>query len=418
LPAEQAISKEEEAILWKSLAHIPEIYREPLVLFYREHQSIETVAANLDLTEDAVKQRLSRGRKMLQEQVLAFVEGTLQRTNPGKAFTLAVLASLPALTFSAKAATVGTLAKGGAAKTAGTMGLFGVLLGPLIVFLPNYLGYRMAMSTARSEDERKYIKAFFRKVALVTLAAAIPFVAVVLWLSRYQSDHSYLSGVFATGLCLILLSTMWLLIPSRRKQREQSANLLAREYGGVFPKPMFEYRSAWSLFGLPLVHICIGDRFAFLKKPIKAWIAIGNCAIGGLFAFGSLAIAPVSVGGFAAGALSFGGLSAGIVALGGVALGVWPLFGGLLIGWQAFGGCITVAWSAANGDFALAHDYALGRFANALQVNNDLARQFIGSNVMGRCAEFIERHWLWINLIWIVPFFVQWLVLRRGKQQN
>ncbi|HSY74229.1 MAG TPA: RNA polymerase sigma factor, partial [Dongiaceae bacterium] len=56
LPTEQTISNEEQAILWRSLEKIPEIYREPLVLFYREHQSIETVAANLELTEDNVKQ--------------------------------------------------------------------------------------------------------------------------------------------------------------------------------------------------------------------------------------------------------------------------------------------------------------------------------------------------------------------------
>ncbi len=33
LPAEQTISNEEQAILWRSLERIPEIYREPLVLF-------------------------------------------------------------------------------------------------------------------------------------------------------------------------------------------------------------------------------------------------------------------------------------------------------------------------------------------------------------------------------------------------
>jgi len=65
LPIEQTISNEEQAILCRSLERIPQIYREPLVLFYREHQSIEAVAQNLELTEDAVKQRLSRGRKML-----------------------------------------------------------------------------------------------------------------------------------------------------------------------------------------------------------------------------------------------------------------------------------------------------------------------------------------------------------------
>src|SRR4030095_14862829 len=47
LPSEDAVSREEEGILWRSLENIPEIYREPLILFYREYQSIEAVAAEL-----------------------------------------------------------------------------------------------------------------------------------------------------------------------------------------------------------------------------------------------------------------------------------------------------------------------------------------------------------------------------------
>src|SRR4029077_11952770 len=97
LPSEEAVSREEEAILWRSLEKIPELYREPLILFYREHQSIEAVAEELELSEDAVKQRLSRGRKLLQEEVHAFVQGALERTNPSKAFTIGVLASLPVM---------------------------------------------------------------------------------------------------------------------------------------------------------------------------------------------------------------------------------------------------------------------------------------------------------------------------------
>src|SRR5436309_8510005 len=114
LPSDYTISREEEAILWRSIERIPESYREPLVLYYREHQSVENVALVLDLSEDAVKQRLSRGRKLLHEQVLAFVEGALERTNPGKAFTIGVVAALPAFTVSGKAATFGAAAaKGG-----------------------------------------------------------------------------------------------------------------------------------------------------------------------------------------------------------------------------------------------------------------------------------------------------------------
>jgi RNA polymerase sigma factor (sigma-70 family) len=223
-PPEQAISKEEEAIFWRSLERIPEIYREPLVLFYREHQSIEAVARDLELSEDAVKQRLSRGRKMLHEQVLAFVEGALERTKPDKAFTLAVLSSLPGLTISAKAATVGAAAKGSAtAKAAGAMGLFSAFFGPLVVIFPNYIGYRIGLAGAQSDEECGSIKAFYRKAGVITLGLFLPFAALVLWLSRNQNDRSYLSGLLATGLVMIYLPT-FLPLPSPR--RGKAANIM------------------------------------------------------------------------------------------------------------------------------------------------------------------------------------------------
>ena len=93
-PVQEAVSREEAAAVWRALAEIPETYREPLVLYYREQQSVERVAQALELSEDAVKQRLSRGRKMLRAQVSALVEKTLARTRPGEALAMAVLAAL------------------------------------------------------------------------------------------------------------------------------------------------------------------------------------------------------------------------------------------------------------------------------------------------------------------------------------
>ena len=395
LPVEYTISQEEQAILWRSLEKIPEIYREPLVLFYREQKSIEAVAESLELSEDAVKQRLSRGRKLLHEQVRLFVEGALERTNPGKAFTVGVLAALPALSFSAKAATVGAAVKGGStAKAAGIMGVFGVLLGPVMVFLPNYLGYRMSLAGAQSEAERQGIKALYRKIALITLGVCIPFAAVMLWCTRHQADRSYLSGVFATAIVLTIFPVMlYLGLKSRRQAHAYLAQKLANEHGGNLPPVAWEYRSPLALLGLPLVHIRVGDRFAMLRPPVKAWIAVGARAIGGLFAMGTLAIAPVS--------------------LGGIAVGVWGLFGGLIIGWQAGGGCLTFAWNAAAGDFALAHGFALGEYAVAAQANTELARQVIEANPLLHWSQAVNRHWHWINLLWMIPFFILWLVSRR-----
>ncbi len=188
LPVEQTISNEEQAILWRSLECIPEIYREPLVLFYREHQSIEAVAQNLELTEDAVKQRLSRGRKMLQEQVLAFVEGALERTNPGKAFTIGVLAALPLLATTAKAATVGaTAAKGSAMAKALGLGtflqsIFNVVLGIGSFFsLSGWLGYKMGRDAGQSQRQREAVVTFWRIVVGCLVAfVALPILAILI----------------------------------------------------------------------------------------------------------------------------------------------------------------------------------------------------------------------------------------------
>src|SRR5579883_1089634 len=103
-PAASAVSREEETLVWQTLEEIPESYREPLILFYREQQSVAEVAATLDLSEDAVKQRLSRGRGMLRDRVAALVEGTLRRSGPGQAFTVAVLTGLTTASVGAKSA--------------------------------------------------------------------------------------------------------------------------------------------------------------------------------------------------------------------------------------------------------------------------------------------------------------------------
>jgi RNA polymerase sigma factor (sigma-70 family) len=424
LPVDYVISQEEAALLWRSLEKIPATYREPLILFYREHQSVEAVAEKLDLTEEAVHQRLSRGRKLLQEQVLAFVEGALRRTKPGKTFTFGVLASIPALALPAKAAVAGALAKsGGTAKTAGIMLWPGMLLGLLAVVLPNYLGYRVALAAAPSAAERAGVRNFFRKVGGITLGLFLPYVAAVLWWSGKQPDHAYLPGLLATGMAVIFVLTIFIVAyRSAGKSRAYYVEVLAKECGGVFPAPAWEYQSVTCWLGLPLVHIRVGDRFAVLRKPVRAWIAVGNRAMGGLFAFGAMAVAPVSIGGLSIGVLSFGGLSIGLFALGGIALGFWAVFGGLTVGWEA-AGCVAVAWHAAVGELALAHDFALGPLAWVAQPDSQTLvewRARMNSADPGGCfrvARFINDHWLWLNLLWMVPFFIQWRISVGAKKR-
>ncbi len=96
-PDEAAASAEEAALVRASLERLPETYRLPLVLYYREGQSVRAVAEALELSEDAVKQRLARGREMLREQMSGVVESVLTRTRPTAIFTMAVAAAIGAL---------------------------------------------------------------------------------------------------------------------------------------------------------------------------------------------------------------------------------------------------------------------------------------------------------------------------------
>jgi RNA polymerase sigma factor (sigma-70 family) len=107
LPDEVAASQEEAALIRESLAKLPETYRTPLILFYREGQSVRAAAEALGLSEDAVKQRLARGREMLREQVADKIERTLKRTAPTTIFTMTIAAAIGAL--AAPAAVAGTV---------------------------------------------------------------------------------------------------------------------------------------------------------------------------------------------------------------------------------------------------------------------------------------------------------------------
>ena len=49
----------------EAIRNLPELYREVIFFHYVEEQSIQTIAKRLGRREDAVRQQLSRGRKML-----------------------------------------------------------------------------------------------------------------------------------------------------------------------------------------------------------------------------------------------------------------------------------------------------------------------------------------------------------------
>ena len=202
LPVDRAIRAEEADILWRCLERIPEVYRLPLVLFYREQRSVEAVAEHLELTEMAVRQRLARGRKLLESEVVDFVEATLTRTAPDVRFRYTVLAALPgpSLLAPAPSAALGAgLAKaGGAAKGTWSLAALG---GVLTMLGAAVFSWKTAVDEAATpEDRRLRIRLGLLQVGWLALTLAIVFIGFPSW-----GGEPWLLGGAVAGILLITL---------------------------------------------------------------------------------------------------------------------------------------------------------------------------------------------------------------------
>ncbi len=169
-PDEQAISKEEESILWHVLSGLPEGYREPMVLFYRQNESIPQVAEVLEISEEAVRQRLSRGRALLNERVTKVIQSGLRRSGPADTFAVAVIAALPMLAAAttAKGAIMGmATTKSATGQATGLIGLLkgiGFFAGLIAIpaTLGTLFGYKLGRDATGLPQQRKSAAKFWR----------------------------------------------------------------------------------------------------------------------------------------------------------------------------------------------------------------------------------------------------------------
>ncbi len=417
-PQDHVISREEEAILWRSLSELPLTYREPLVLFYRQHQSVAEVADALDVSEDVARQRLSRGRTMLTEKVTAFVEGALRQTTPGMAFTVGVLAALPGFAISAKAATLGaSAAKGSATATASLLlGAAGTILGPLMGILGAWIGVKTRLRGAQSEREQQYLIRSARVgLTLVTVFCLAVMTTVLLPASYWASQPMLITGLLIVLSVGYVIGLFILSVRQSRRLRQIRAEEVrdGRAPASSWPptRPC-EYRSRWSFLGLPLLHFRQGQAADGKPTITKGWIALGgDVAIGG-FACAPVAAGGIAIGGAAFGLVPIGGVGLGLLTFAGFSIGWWAI-GGLAVGYYAFGGS-AIAWFAASGGAAIAHHFAVGGAAFAEHANDAVARGILRNNpsynlLLGtfmRCA----------SLLLLVPFIlILWCVIRVNR---
>jgi RNA polymerase sigma factor (sigma-70 family) len=246
LPVDRAISNEEASILWRSLEYIPQIYREPLILFYREEQSIESVAQELELSEEAVKQRLSRGRKLLKMEVEAFVETALRQSAPGRQFTSTVLAGLPVLSLSTSATAIGAASAKGS--TIAKAGFIGAMLIPILGSLSGFLCMAGVIKSARSARE----KALWKKIVAAQLVILVAGMAAAFrFHDERLSDLIIPATIIAGGAIGLLASRL------RKKIRVEEGFLTSPAdrlpYGGPDSRG-FKWNAYGYLLGVVFVH--------------------------------------------------------------------------------------------------------------------------------------------------------------------
>ena len=415
-PATQAVRREEATLLWRALASLPENYREPMVLFYREHQSVAEVASGLDLSEEVVKQRLSRGRTMLREEMAAVVESTLTRTRPTAVFTAGVLAALPlalapAANASAAVGAVSGKTLAGASKGAlGSLGL-GAILGPVTGLFIGLFSTKAAASTARSEPERVCITRHARRIVLFCWVMSIGLVLTLSQVGKLfpASPVWVVCGIFAWVGALVLAilwasSRMHVEVMRIRAETGTEDAVCATTLTGHSLKltgPR-HYESRWRFLGLPLLAFATGgtDPGSLRSPTACGWMAFGDHALSPFLAVGGVAIGPIAIGAITVGivSLSFWGVAVGVLAAGSAA-----------VGWWAFG-VAAVGWKAAAGAGALARDYAVGIWVRATEANTDAAKQWFRSHgfLDGAVFYFSHVHWLIVLAVVVVLGLNAW----------
>lgn len=395
-----AIKQQEQALLWETLEQLPENYRAPLVLFYREQCSVEQVAYKLELSEDTAKQRLSRGRKLLHAAMVTFVEDTLAKSKPGTAFTLAVMVGIANIPAPAKAAALGTgVFKAGTALK--WSGLF-VILTSLSGVIGSLFSLRASLDQSRTQQERN------RTIKIVTLFFIGAFIYVVgMFFLKHAAinnpslsiNYAIISQVLVASFVISYLILLIHMLSNDGKFRAQQSQQFPEAFKAPDDAPNSksrEYKSSLSLFGVPLIHFKLGMP-ELGDKPAYAWVAGGDRAYGLLFAWGAFAVAPISVGIVSLGFLSIGAIGIGILGVGTVAFGIIS-FGASAIGYKAFSSLSSLAWEGAiSGGFAIAKNAAIGSVAFAEHVNNEFAAELSHLNML-------NASYLWV--LGIMAIFV------------
>lgn len=178
--------------------------RDILILYYREEQSTAQVAKLMDLSEANVRQRLSRLRASLKQELLQKLADEVVRTAPGVLFTAGVTSaiggSLPA---SAAAATLVNSSLGNSSLSGFVTKclalLSGALVGGMAAIAAILLASKIMQRKLSDEEQKRFIKRYSRGqiiwVAVSILCFALSYELTTGWIAPVSVYSLFLLGM-------------------------------------------------------------------------------------------------------------------------------------------------------------------------------------------------------------------------------
>lgn len=244
-PAETLLQTEQEAAAREVIAALPEDSREVLLLYYREGQRSQQVAALLGITDAAVRKRLSRARQYVREELMVRFGEYARTSAPSAAFASGVLGMLAVAAPPSAGAVV--LGAGGAVAGKGALKLMGGALGAtafgtLVGIGAVWFGIRKYLRDPLDARERQ---ALLRYGAVNTLAILL-FIAGITTLARMPGWIPHMALTLAYMAVIGWTSGRWL--PQILKRR-QARDLLRDPEG---ERRRMQRQRAWRIWGCVL----------------------------------------------------------------------------------------------------------------------------------------------------------------------
>lgn len=238
-PDSEFLRDEQAMLIRHFLDELPAESREIVLLFYREEQNSQQVAALLGLSEANVRKKLQRVRELLKAQWLNRYGKLVLSTAPGVGLSSAIISALLVSSPPAAAATASAVASQstGIAKLGWLFG--GAMLGALGGVLGVILGMRAPLKNAGSANERsRLLQARNQALVWVLLNG-------ILLAMAYEFTAGAIAPVLAFSLFMLGLVYLQYQVWQAIKPR-----LLAKAAESAKAKQQYRRNLFWCCFGM------------------------------------------------------------------------------------------------------------------------------------------------------------------------